>query len=379
MKFPIQWGAIDPHIRGPIIADESAVDLRNIIGSHTGHLCTYRGLAFAKGFYDPKKTYDLSNTEPSDVIGPFPTWYGSSIVSLDPFGASVVLDFSDLIRDGINLRPTISITRGRLCIPEIVQAYNNRTLFTDNKVLLDDGCIQATKIAIDPVWYLPGVAQRFSISETILRESLYYCSGGMYEELLSCQEKKVFLPPIGNYSVYIFGNITKLGSQVPVTLRIHDECIGSDVFGSTICTCRTYLVYGIEESIKCAQEGGIGIIVYGRKEGRSLGEVIKYMVYNSRMRQNMDLPSEYFLRTERVAGVSDIRFQELTSEVLLWLGVTKISNLISMSESKLQSINKVGIKVEKQLPLPYSRIPRDAHVEITAKKNLNSSSHHCYD
>lgn len=344
MKFPIQWGEIDPNIRGPIVADESAVGLRNIIGSHVGYLCTYRGLAFAKGLYDPNKTCNLSNTEPSDVIGPFSTWCGNSIVSLDPFGASVVLDFSNLIKDGINLRPTISITRGKLCIPEIVQAHNNRILFTDSKVLLEDGCIQTIKIAIDPVWYLPGVAQRFSISETTLRESLYYCSGGMYEELLSCQEKKVFLPPIGNYSVYIFGDVTKLGSQVPVTLRIHDECIGSDVFGSTICTCRAYLVYGIEESIKCAQEGGIGIIVYGRKEGRSLGEVIKYMVYNSRMRQNTDLPSEYFLRTEKVAGVSDIRFQELTSDVLLWLGITRINNLISMSESKLKAIKQRRIK-----------------------------------
>lgn len=45
--------------------------------------------------------------------------------------------------------------------------------------------------------------------------------------------------------------------------------------GSDICTCRPYLIYGIEEAIRCAQRGGVGLIVYFRKEGRALGEVTK--------------------------------------------------------------------------------------------------------
>jgi GTP cyclohydrolase II len=59
----------------------------------------------------------------------------------------------------------------------------------------------------------------------------------------------------------------------------------SDVFGSDICTCRPYLVHGIEECVRTAQEGGVGVIVYFRKEGRSLGEVTKFLVYNARKRQ----------------------------------------------------------------------------------------------
>ena len=56
---------------------------------------------------------------------------------------------------------------------------------------------------------------------------------------------------------------------------MHDECNGSDVFGSDICTCRPYLVHGIVECVKEAQNGGAGLIVYNRKEGRALGEVTK--------------------------------------------------------------------------------------------------------
>lgn len=65
---------------------------------------------------------------------------------------------------------------------------------------------------------------------------------------------------------------------VNLTLRIHDECNGSDVFGSDICTCRPYLVYGIEEAVKEAQRGGSGVVIYFRKEGRALGEVTKVLV-----------------------------------------------------------------------------------------------------
>jgi GTP cyclohydrolase II len=60
-----------------------------------------------------------------------------------------------------------------------------------------------------------------------------------------------------------------------LALRIHDECNGSDVFCSDICTCRPYLIFGIEEAVKEAQNGGSGVVIYFRKEGRALGEVTK--------------------------------------------------------------------------------------------------------
>lgn len=47
------------------------------------------------------------------------------------------------------------------------------------------------------------------------------------------------------------------------------------MFGSDICTCRPYLIYGMEEAIRCVQGGGVGVVVYFRKEGRALGEVTK--------------------------------------------------------------------------------------------------------
>lgn len=65
-------------------------------------------------------------------------------------------------------------------------------------------------------------------------------------------------------------------------------------------------MFGIEEAVKEAQAGGVGVVIYFRKEGRALGEVTKYLVYNVRKRTG-DRASEYFERTENIAGVKDVK------------------------------------------------------------------------
>lgn len=135
-----------------------------------------------------------------------------------------------------------------------------------------------------------------------------------------------FLSFFSNFFNFAF--VTKLGDpdtipddDIELTCRVHDECNGSDVFGSDICTCRPYLTHAIEECIKTAQRGGCGIVIYYRKEGRSLGEVTKYLVYNTRKRQEGgDSAENYFACTEKVAGVQDTRFQALMPDPLHFLG-----------------------------------------------------------
>ena len=154
-----------------------------------------------------------------------------------------------------------------------------------------------------------------------------------------------------------------------VACRVHDECNGSDVFGSDICTCRPYLAHGIEVCIQTAQEGGAGLVIYNRKEGRALGEVTKFLVYNARKRQEGgDRASAYFERTECVAGVQDMRFQELMPDVLHWLGVSRIDRFVSMSNMKFDPLVRSGIEVVERVPIPDDLIPPDARVEMDAKK-----------
>ncbi len=232
------------------------------------------------------------------------------------------------------------------------------------------GAVTVVKVAIDPVWYLPGIAERFRTTETTLRRILFEQTGGMFPELVTRPDLRVFLPPIGGTTIYLFGDVEKLSNaRTPIACRVHDECSGSDVFGSDICTCRPYLIHGIEECVRMAQSGGLGIVVYYRKEGRALGEVTKFLVYNARKRQEGgDVASAYFERTECVAGVQDARFQQLMPDALHWLGVRRIDRLISMSDMKYDALVGQGIEVVERVSLPDHLVPSDAQVEIAAKK-----------
>jgi GTP cyclohydrolase II len=200
-----------------------------------------------------------------------------------------------------------------------------------------------------------------------LRRTLFEETGGSYPELITRHDIKLFLPPIGGLTVYIFGDPAKMSDpNSKLALRIHDECNGSDVFGSDICTCRPYLTFGIEEAVKEAQKGGSGVVIYFRKEGRALGEVTKYLVYNARKRGE-DRASEYFKRTENIAGVKDMRFQALMPDILHWLGITKIDRMLSMSNMKHDAIVDQGIPIRERVPIPDDMIPADSRVEIDAK------------
>ncbi|KAJ3724041.1 GTP cyclohydrolase N terminal-domain-containing protein [Lentinula raphanica] len=424
--YPLTWGASNPTLRGPIICSRlpSTLPFRNAIGAHSGSYSIYRALSIAMGSLDPRYKPNYEMTEPAvDGLGvEWEGWWedgGKRIVSMDPWGHLVPKVFEKEMRDksegglGLDIRPSISITKAHIKLKEIDESVKRGEIVVDGKIVLqseplrkDDGSlvdidagveVNVSKAAVDPIWYLPGVAERFGISESLLRRALFEDTGGMYPELITRPDIKVFLPPIGGLTVYVFGNPAHLrDTSRTLTARVHDECNGSDVFGSDICTCKPYLTYAMEECIRTAQgrhpdqiaqakeklrkegkseeevrkvdkgEDGVGVVVYFRKEGRALGEVTKYLVYNLRKRTG-DSASRYFSSTELVAGVKDMRFQALMPDVLVWLGIKKIDNMVSMSDMKYNAIVGSGIEIKKRYDIPSYLIPPDSQVEIDAK------------
>jgi len=369
--IPLHWGALSPTERGPVVASPAEPRYRNAVGSYSGAYAIYRALAVATRALARDHRPDLTDTAPAALIGAHPQWADPSrIVSLDPWGHLVGEVFAEHIRAGVDTRPTIAITRARIATPELRPLLADGTLRPDGTVLLDSGEVRVTKAAIDPVWHLPGVAARFGVAETDLRRTLFEETGGMFSELVTRPDIELLLPPIGGMTVYLFGDVERIADpSTVIACRVHDECNGSDVFGSDICTCRPYLIHGIEVCVETAQQGGVGIIVYNRKEGRALGEVTKFLVYNARKRQSGgDRADTYFRRTECVAGVQDMRFQELMPDVFHWLGVRRIDRWVSMSNLKHSALKAQGIEVVEQVAIPDRLVPRDAAVEIEAKK-----------
>src|SRR3984885_14658310 len=183
LNFPIRWGAASARERGPVIGTVSRPQDRNVIGSHGGSYSVYRALAVSSGALDPIRRPDLTNTHPAATIGPFPQWSEPQrIVSLDPWGHLVATAFKTQIAEGEDIRPTIAVTRARLDLVEMRDAIAAHRLKPDGKYILENGTLPVVKVAIDPVWHLPGVAERFGTTETNLRRALFEQTAGMFPE-----------------------------------------------------------------------------------------------------------------------------------------------------------------------------------------------------
>ena len=119
----ITWGASTAAERGPVIATTTTRGHRNVVGTHSGSYSVYRALAVAAGALSREHRADLTNTSPTDVVGPYPQWSDpGAIVSIDPWGATIAESFPDLLAAGYDIRPTIAITKAHVILPEIAEA-----------------------------------------------------------------------------------------------------------------------------------------------------------------------------------------------------------------------------------------------------------------
>src|SRR4051794_23675043 len=181
--------------RGPVIGSVTRPSDRNVIGTHGGSYSLYRALAVSSGTLSPLQRPDLANTHPVTAIGPHPQWIEpGKIVSLDPWGHLATEAFGDAIGEGIDIRPTIAVTKARLNLAELNAEIAAGRLTPDGVVLHRGGDVSVTKAAIDPVWWLPGIAERFAVKEHDLRRTLFEQTGGMYPELVTRPDLEVFLP-----------------------------------------------------------------------------------------------------------------------------------------------------------------------------------------
>jgi hypothetical protein len=171
--LPLNWGEIDCKKRGPILASRAAGSMkkRNAMGAYSGSYSIYHALAVAIGELSSNHRPDFTNTEPPFRIGPKASW--SKCVSLDPMGHLVQEEFKKELDEGLDIRPTIAATKAHMKIPEIRDLVVSGTLTVDRSVVLNkEGELAVSKAAVEPVWYLPGVAERFNVSQTELRRVL---------------------------------------------------------------------------------------------------------------------------------------------------------------------------------------------------------------
>ena len=132
------------------------------------------------GSLSPDHKPDYSLTEPPVDIPPNKAWFDKSkIVSFDPWGHLVPQVFKKVIEEPLDARPSIAVTKAHIKLSELDELSRKGELTVDGKVVLKsrpllnpdntesdaDPGIEAftSKAAVEPVWYLPGVAERFGM------------------------------------------------------------------------------------------------------------------------------------------------------------------------------------------------------------------------
>ena len=165
-NLPIKWGAKLPRERGPLIATHTNPLHKNVIGAHSGSYSVYRALAMAAGKLADDFVPDLTNTEPVEKIGPHPQWSDpNKIASLDPWGANVASIFKKEIAAGYDIRPSIAITKAHIQMAELDELIRTGKLEVDGKIVKKNHDVAVTKAAIESVWWLPKVAEKFGTTE----------------------------------------------------------------------------------------------------------------------------------------------------------------------------------------------------------------------
>ena len=127
----------------------------------------------------------------------------------------------------------------------------------------------------------------------------------------------------------------------PSAVRIHSQCMTSDVFGSVKCDCGRQL----HAAMRLIERDGHGAIVYQMQEGRGIGIINKIRAYALQ-----DEGADTIEANLRLGFEADMRRYEQCAEILLDLGLRAV-RVISDNPAKIRALRQTGLEVVERVPL----------------------------
>ena len=154
----------------------------------------------------------------------------------------------------------------------------------------------------------------------------------------------------------VFGNVR---GQRSVPVRVHSECLTSEVFGSLKCDCKEQLENAQAEIAR----RGIGVILYLRQEGRGIGLANKIRAYALQA-----LGADTIEANELLHLPVDARQYDVAAAMLESLDIGSIE-LMTNNPEKIESLQELGIRVERRLPMLVAANPFSAsYLEVKRRR-----------
>ena len=130
-----------------------------------------------------------------------------------------------------------------------------------------------------------------------------------------------------------------LARGVPL-VRIHSQCITSEVFGSLRCDCSDQL----EIAMQAIADEGCGLVIYEHQEGRGIGLMAKLQAYSLQ-----DSGLDTVEANEALGLKADCRTFGLPAAILRDLGIRRV-RLLSNNPQKCRALLEAGIEVVGEVP-----------------------------
>ena len=145
----------------------------------------------------------------------------------------------------------------------------------------------------------------------------------------------------------IQGDVAGL-ERVPV--RVHDECLTSEVLGSLKCDCREQLDY----ALGYIRDNAPGVVLYLRQEGRGIGLANKIAAYALQERGHDTVDAN------RLLGLpDDARRYEGAAAIRRGLGVQSIQ-LMTNNPRKVARLEALGVQIAGRIPVLMDANPHSA-------------------
>lgn len=158
----------------------------------------------------------------------------------------------------------------------------------------------------------------------------------------------------------VYGDIE---GRANVPVRMHSECMTSEVFGSLKCDCKEQLDAALGEIAR----RGAGAVLYLRQEGRGIGLANKIRAYalQSRGADTVD--------ANRMLGLpDDAREYHAAAHMLEHFGVASVL-LMTNNPAKVEALEALGVLVGGRLPVVVPATPFSAGYLETKRARM---AHH---
>lgn len=146
----------------------------------------------------------------------------------------------------------------------------------------------------------------------------------------------------------------------PVLVRVHDQCVTGDVFGSLRCDCGEQA----DMALRMIAEEGKGIFVYMDQEGRGIGLHNKIRAY-ALQDQGLDTVEA----NEALGFPADRRDYGIGMQILVDLGARKL-RLLTNNPTKRAGLEGYGLEVVERVPIIVKPNPHNVRYLDTKRTKM---------